>query len=133
MDYSSAVRRRFDHPREPAVADRSATTVVGAAEDRSLNVWIRFVVAVADGRLASVRFNAYGCPHLIAACDRAAEVLEGRPVDALRGLDVGQLSRELDVPREKFGKLLRVEDALSECARRLEQAVAPAPEWQDEG
>lgn len=123
MDYSSGVRWRFDNPRAPAPVDEAARTVIGTAADRSLNVWLRFVVAATGGRVASVRYNVYGCPHVIAACDRVAEMLEGQPISALRQLDLDRLSRELDVPREKFGKLLRIEDALSECAGQLEPAM----------
>ena len=60
MDYSAEVRQRFDNSREPAAGDAAAATVSGAAADRSLNVWVRFVVAAAGGRITSIRYNAYG-------------------------------------------------------------------------
>jgi len=119
MDYSSGVRQRFDRPKAVADDDALAAGVGGEAADRSLNVWVRFIVAASDGRLVNVRYNAFGCPHLIAACEWVAEKLEGEPEAALRQIDLQLLSRELDVPREKFGKLLRIEDALGDCAEQL--------------
>ncbi len=46
-----------------------------------------------------------------------AEWLEGRPVDAARKLDVKTVCAELEVPIEKLGKLLRIEDAVAACWR----------------
>jgi hypothetical protein len=48
-----------------------------------------------------------------------ADWLDGRRVAALGQLDVGALRAELDVPVEKLGKLLRIEDALAACMRQL--------------
>lgn len=87
----------------------------GAAEDRSLNFWVRFQVQLVGTTIERVRFQAVGCPHGIAAADRIARDLEGKPVAALARLDLEQLERALEVPREKFGKLLRIEDALALC------------------
>lgn len=120
MDYSSEVARRFDSPFGAGEIDSHAPGIVvaGEAEDRALNVWVRFQVQVHDGAIR-VRFRAYGCPHLIAGASWAAEQLEGRPLAALRALDVERARRELDVPAHKLGKLLRIEDALAVCAERI--------------
>ncbi|MBN1240843.1 MAG: iron-sulfur cluster assembly scaffold protein [Gammaproteobacteria bacterium] len=128
MDYSSEVLRRFDSPAtagETDGADADAGLVAGEAEDRSLNVWVRFQVQLRDGAIRDVRFRAFGCPHTIAAADWAAERLHGRPAAALRQIDVPRIRRELEIPTEKLGKLLRIEDALAACADRI---GVPAPE-----
>lgn len=87
--------------------------VEGAAEDRSLNFWVRFQVEVLRGTIRKVRFRAYGCPHSLAAADLIASELEGRPSDALVNIDLAGLARQLALPREKQGLLLRIEDALA--------------------
>lgn len=69
--------------------------------------------------MGRVRFRAYGCPHALAAADLVAEELEGRSVEALGRLDVEDIAARLDLPRDKLGKLLRIEDALMAC---MEQA-----------
>ena len=53
----------------------------------------------------------------MAAASVVAEWLEGRRVDDARELDVRALCAELDVPVEKLGKLLRIEDAVAACWR----------------
>jgi len=121
MEYSSAVRQRFEHSHAQIAASEPESTFAASAADRSLNVWIRFAVSVRRDTVTDVEFSVFGCPHLIAACDWTAEWLRGRPVAALRELPLEAISAELDVPREKFGKLLRLEDALIACAGRHEQ------------
>jgi NifU-like protein involved in Fe-S cluster formation len=120
MEYSSEVVRRFDAPRGAGeLPDGTPGLVSGEAEDRTLRIWIRFQLQVLDGVIQTVRFQAFGCPHTVAAASRIADWLDGRRVAALGQLDVGALQAELDVPVEKLGKLLRIEDALAACARQL--------------
>lgn len=116
MDYSSEVRRRCASSERVGELDEGlAGRVTGEAEDRSLKVWVRFEAQVLGGRIEQVRFQVYGCPHTIAAASLVAERLEGSAPEALAALDVQELKKRLDVPVEKTGKLLRVEDALRAC------------------
>jgi NifU-like protein involved in Fe-S cluster formation len=122
MDYSSQVLRRFRSPlRAGALAAGLPGTVRGEAEDQSLNVWVRFHVQAPGGRIAAVGFEVFGCPHAVAAAAAAAEWLEGREASALAAWDVHAAARALDVPTEKLGKLLRIEDALLACWQELKR------------
>jgi NifU-like protein involved in Fe-S cluster formation len=89
--------------------------VAGEAEDRTLHVWVRFQLQVVKDVVAAAVFQAFGCPHTIAAASTVADWLEGRPVEAARRLDVKALCAGLEVPVEKLGKLLRIEDAVAAC------------------
>ena len=118
MDYCPEVRRRFSAPASAGVMPPDAGHVFeGAAEDRSLGFWVRFQVRLRGSGIEAVSFQAYGCPHSLAAADLVAEELAGRPVDALVRIDVDDIATRLEVPREKLGKLLRIEDALAACHR----------------
>jgi len=120
MEYSPAVLRSFEAPHRVSELPRDAPGwVLGEAEDRSLHVWIRFQLEVQEGIVRSARFQVFGCPHTIAAANLAAEWLEGRSVDEARRLDLKALSGHLDVPTEKLGKLLRIEDAIAACWQGL--------------
>jgi NifU-like protein involved in Fe-S cluster formation len=122
MDYSSEVAERFRSARgAETLAPETLSVVVGEAEDRSLNVWVRFSVGTHDGRLEGVRYAVFGCPHTIAAAARAAEWLEGRAEEALDEWDARVTARALEVPAEKLGKLLRIEDALRACGHELKK------------
>jgi len=91
--------------------------VAGEAEDRTLHVWVRFQLQLLDDIVAAVEFQVFGCPHTVAAASVVAEWLEGRRVAAARELDVKAICAELEVPAEKLGKLLRIEDAVAACWR----------------
>jgi len=117
MEYSPEVKRRLKSPeRAGLMPDLASPFVMGDAEDRSLNVWVRFQVQLHDGTIGSVRFEAYGCPHFVAAADWHAERLEGRPSGVLAEPDTRGVRDALGVPTEKFGKLLVIENALVACA-----------------
>ncbi len=120
MEYSSAVVVRcaaLERARE--LPPGTPGLVSGAAEDRTLHVWVRFQMQVTEGVVRAVAFQAYGCPHTLAAASLVAERLEGQPVAAARELDVRSVCAPLEVPIEKIGKLLRIEDAVQECWREL--------------
>ncbi len=120
MEYSSEVVRRFDSPEGAGELPRGTPGLVsGEAEDRTLQVWVRFQLHVTDGIIHCVRFRVFGCPHTVAAASRVAEWLTGRAVDSARVIDVDALRMELGVPVEKLGKLLRIEDALARCFNQL--------------
>ena len=118
MDYSFEVRQRFAAPaRAGTISPAVGGVVEGAAEDRSLRFWVRFQVQLVGTTIECVRFQAVGCPHAIAAADLIADDLIGQPVAALIQLNLEDIARRLELPRSKFGKLLRIEDALSVCHR----------------
>ena len=120
MEYSPEVVRRFDSTRRAGELKAGFTGLVtGEAEDRTLGVWVRFQLQVNDGIVRAARFAAFGCPHTIAAADYAAERLVGARASEIAALDMRAIQRELGVPVEKLGKLLRIEDALAACGRAL--------------
>lgn len=118
MEYSAAVQRYFEAPK-PARELPAGTPglVAGEAEDRTLHVWVRFELQVVDGAVAAVGFQVFGCPHTVAAASVVAEWLDGRSAEEARALDVKTVCAELEVPVEKLGKLLRIEDAVVACLR----------------
>jgi NifU-like protein involved in Fe-S cluster formation len=124
MEYTPEVARRFDSCRGVGeLAGGSPGLVTGEAEDRTLHVWVRFLLQVSGGTVREARFAVFGCPHTVAAASRAAELIEGRPAADLAKLDVRALQAELGVPVEKLGKLLRIEDAVAACGRALNKDV----------
>ena len=124
MEYAPEVVRRFDSARSAGELRAGLPGLVsGEAEDRTLQVWVRFQLQVIDGVVRAARFAAFGCPHTIAAASRAAEWLEGRLASDVARLDVRAIGSELGLPVEKVGVLLRIEDAVAECGRALNKDV----------
>ena len=121
MEYSAEVLRRFSAPRPALEIARGfpGRVVAGEAEDRTLHVWIRFELQVMGDTIQAVGYRAYGCPHTVAAASLMAERFAGRRIEFCGGFGVHELADALDVPVEKVGKLLRVEDAMLACLREL--------------
>ena len=90
--------------------------VRGAAGSLAGGTWIQFDLRVhrdAAGvpRIAEAKFLAFGCPHTIAAGDWLVSQAQGMQLQPQLPLPVDALQQQLDVPVEKLGRLLTVEDA----------------------
>src|SRR5512145_3557016 len=98
MEYSSAVERHFAAPKNAReLPAGSPGLVAGEAEDRTLHVWVRFQLQIVDETIAAAGFQAFGCPHTVAAASAVADWLEGRSVAEARRLDVKEVCGELEV------------------------------------
>jgi NifU-like protein involved in Fe-S cluster formation len=96
------------------------TDIHGAAGSEQCGTSIVFAADLRDERLHKLGFRAFACPHIIAACNRVAERLEGGPAQALGELRIDELQAEFDIPVEKAGKLLILEDAVRACYRNYQ-------------
>ena len=94
------------------------TLATGEAGSLAQGAWVRFEARVEGGRIVDCGFRAWGCPHTLAASALARSWLVGSRGAACESR---RLADELDVPAEKMGRLLVVEDAaralLAEAAR----------------
>jgi NifU-like protein involved in Fe-S cluster formation len=126
--YSPLVRELFERlPRAGDLAPGAGTVVHGEAMALDRGAWVRFDARIEDGRVADCAFRAWGCPHTLAAAALVASRMHGQGVDAEAPFDARRLAAELDVPPEKLGRLLVVEDALfGMLARALALQLDPA-------
>ena len=94
---------------------------VGEAGSLERGAWVRFEARVDSGRIVDCGFRAWGCPHTLAAAAVANAWMLAAPEAGASQCEAARLARELDVPAEKMGRLLVVEDAgealLAEAAR----------------
>ena len=105
--YSKMVRELFAAPAHAGELDGGKSVLV---DDQDVRV--RLAAASTGGRVSAMRFRAWGCPHVIAACEAACAGLEGRPVAALLEFSTRDLMENLPVPIEKTGRILVLEDAV---------------------
>jgi NifU-like protein involved in Fe-S cluster formation len=89
----------------------------GEAGDASTGTQVRFHVQVVEGAVIAARFQAYGCPHTLAVCAHLAGAAVGRIAAQGVGSGPQQWAHEFEVPTEKLGRLLIVEDALAAALR----------------
>lgn len=118
MQYSRIVAEHFARPANAgALTGQAGEVTSGAAGDREHGTEVVFHMRPANGEIAAISFQAFGCPHTIAACSLATEQLIGQPVEALVELTAASLAAATEAPVEKMGRLLIVEDALRNCFR----------------
>jgi cysteine desulfurase len=98
-------------PRSGAFSEEAGPVLVGEAGAEGRESWVRFHLLIAGDTVKDARFQAYGCPHTLAVSAWLAAQLPGRKHDnALPGGPM-DWARVLQVPTEKLGRLLVVEDA----------------------
>lgn len=83
--------------------------------DRARGAQIRLWLQVSSGDIQRARFQAYGCPHFLAAAELMANWLEGKSLADARAWSSGTLEAVLQSPAEKRSKLLLLEDALHQA------------------
>jgi NifU-like protein involved in Fe-S cluster formation len=120
MTYSELTRRYFE---QAACAGEAtgANWFRGEAGSRERGTWVQFDVQVqsadAGGCVRAVRFLAFGCPHVIAVCQWVAEQAIGLAAEPRLPESVQALRARFEVPVEKLGRLLIVEDAWERAMR----------------
>ena len=105
--YNEVVRALFA---DPAHAGELAGAPVGYFEDQGIRV--RFTAEIEGEAIKYMRFQAWGCPHVIASCEWICRELEGGSVEALESFDSARIMADLAVPPEKTGRILVIEDTV---------------------
>ena len=96
--------------------------VQGAAGSPAHEAWVRFHLRVEGGIVKAALFQAWGCPHTLAVTAWLTGQLPGRSMmDLVPGTPSAWL-QALEVPVEKLGRLLMVEDALRFAFQQWKEA-----------
>jgi len=110
--YSVLVKRYFANPVHAGqLPDEYNNAVVSEVAESETGARV-ILYAVVDGdTVRMLRYQVFGCPHLIAAAEAFCDEAEGQPVSTLLELDVPGLMDKLTIPVEKTGRVLILEDA----------------------
>ena len=111
--YNEEVLARFAKPIHAGDVEADYDSVLGADAEQAVDgARIRLSAGIDAGRVAVIRFRAWGCPHLIAAADALCEEASGKMLEELAGWKAGTLAERLAVPRSKARLMFLLEDAL---------------------
>ena len=119
--YSPLVIEHFDHPRNVgrfAVAPDVIEASAGRVEQGAV---FCLSAKVSAETIQALSVQAYGCPHCIAAASWLSEQLVGKTPAELLDWSWRDAERALQVPAEKRGRLLLLEDAVRQLAVRWGQ------------
>jgi len=112
--YSAAVRQLFASPAHAGVIEGGVSARV---DDQGVR--IELSATRSDGILGEVRFRAWGCPHLIAAAERACSLCEGQAPTALEDFRIAPIMENLAIPTEKTGRILVLEDTVRSLGHKF--------------
>jgi NifU-like protein involved in Fe-S cluster formation len=110
MNYSELTRRYFESAANAGQL-RGPGVFRGAAGDRNQGTWVQFDLQVRKRVIEQARFLAFACPHSIAVSAWLTEVATGKPLERRLPESVQTLRERFEVPTEKMGRLLIIEDA----------------------
>lgn len=110
--YSELVKRYFANPVHAGqLPDKYNKAIVGEAAESETGARVILYAVVDRDTVRILRYQVFGCPHLIAAAEAFCDEAEGQPVAILLELDVPGLMDKLTIPVEKTGRVLILEDA----------------------
>jgi len=115
--YNAEVRRRLHSLPGWGDLPDVASVARGRAGDREHGTEVVFAVRIERNRVAEARFQAFGCPHVLAAASWVTEAALGQDRGQLAAWDWQEAARELGVPPAKFGRLLTLQDAIRAVVR----------------
>jgi NifU-like protein involved in Fe-S cluster formation len=111
-EYPSVVVEHFEQPRNSGHFEAGEGVIKGVAGSVAQGTMFVLSARVTDERIEAVRFEAYGCPHCIAAGSWLSERLVGLTQLELQRWNWRQADDALRFPAEKRGRLLILEDAV---------------------
>ena len=120
--YSAVVLDYFGEPRHAGDPDPDAGQTVSASVSAGgAGPRITLAGTTADGGVwTQLTWRIFGCPHTMAAAEAACRRFTGAKISAPTEFRFVKLVEDLDIPVEKTGRVLLLEDAF----RALEAARA---------
>jgi NifU-like protein involved in Fe-S cluster formation len=118
--YNEVVLARFENPVHAGNLDGDyAELLVADVSESETGARVVLFAGLDSGKIAALRYQVLGCPHLIAAAEIFCSETEGRDSRNLRPLDVSEYMRRLSVPIEKTGRMLLLDNAVRSLAERI--------------
>jgi len=122
--YGAEVRARMASLAGAGGFAPSPEVASGRAGDREQGAEVVLACRVIDGRVEEARFQAFGCPHLVAAASWLTDRLRGAGREDLAHWDWREAADALAIPPAKFGRLLTLQDAVRAMAGNWPGATA---------
>ena len=117
-EYSELVIDHFERPRNAGRFAPAADVIEGTAGSVAQGSMFTLSARIAADRISALGFEAYGCPHCVAAGSWLSERLIGSTREQLQTWRWQDAADALAMPPEKRGRLLILEDAVHALAER---------------
>lgn len=115
--YNLRVRELFAHLAHAGSLNPAHDLLRFTVGTHEQGAYAEFSVAHGKSCIELVRYQAYGCPHFLAACEWLGSWLEGRAWLELSMWDWRDVEHVLDVPANKRARLLLLDDVIGQLRR----------------
>jgi NifU-like protein involved in Fe-S cluster formation len=112
QSYNSHVRELFTHLTHAGSLTSEHDPLHVTAGSYEQGAQAMFFVSRSAEIIGIVRYQAYGCPHFLAACEWLATWMEGRTSNDLSAWSWREVERVLEVPANKRARLLLLDDVI---------------------
>jgi len=116
VEYNSRVCELFGHLHHAGTVDLTDAVLNARAGSHEQGAACSVRVVVSDGVIQVFRYQAYGCPHFLAACELLASDLEGRRVTEITAWNWRAAEAELAVPAAKRARLLLLDEIVTQLS-----------------
>jgi NifU-like protein involved in Fe-S cluster formation len=114
--YTPLVADHFDRPRNVGRLVTAPGVIEASAGRISDGVRFHLSARVSEDVITEVQVEVYGCPHCIAAASWTSEQLVGGSRPDLERWTWRAVADALEIPHEKRGRLLILEDSIRRLA-----------------
>ena len=120
--YNELVRSLFKNPLHAKdIPDKLGKPYKVVAQESKNGSKIVLTAVIKEENILALRFRAFGCPFLIAAAEFCCNQCEGKHHKEVENIDILHLIQILEVPTEKIGVILLLQDALESLKLALDK------------
>ena len=111
--YNELVRSLFENPLHAKdIPEKLGKPYKVVAQESKNGSKIVLTAVIKEENILALRFRVFGCPFLIAAAEFCCNQCEGKHNKEVENIDILHLIQILEVPTEKIGVILLLQDAL---------------------
>ena len=119
--YNELVRSLFENPLHAKdIPDKLGKPYKVVAQESKNGSKIVLTAVIKEENILALRFRVFGCPFLIAAAEFCCNQCEGKHNKEVENIDILHLIQILEVPTEKIGVILLLQDALESLKLALD-------------
>ena len=119
--YNDLVRSLFKNPLHAKdIPDKLGKPYKVVAQESKNGSKIVLTAVIKEENILALRFRVFGCPFLIAAAEFCCNQCEGKHHKEVENIDILHLIQILEVPTEKIGVILLLQDALESLKLALD-------------
>ena len=111
--YNELVRSLFENPLHAKdIPEKLGKHYKVVTQESKNGPKIVLTAVIKEENILALRFRVFGCPFLIAAAEFCCNQCEGKHNKEVENIDILHLIQILEVPTEKIGVILLLQDAL---------------------